>query len=139
MAAKSRKDLNLEQKVQVIKLSDEGLAVKNILSRVKCGKSQVYNILKRKQEIMEEYESLGGQSLNCHRKRRKTEYDEINRLTYEFFQDCHRRKINLTGPLLQEKALQFASELNFSEFKASNGWLEAFKKRHNIIGIKLSG
>ena len=35
--------------------------------------------------------------------------------------------------MIQERALKFASDLNVESFKASNGWLESFKKRHNII------
>jgi hypothetical protein len=36
------------------------------------------------------------------------------------------RRINVTGPLLKEKALKFASDFGISTFKASNGWLESF-------------
>lgn len=38
----------------------------------------------------------------------------------------------VTGPAIQEKALQFANRLDLHEFKASNGWLARFKSRHNI-------
>ncbi|KAL1448239.1 hypothetical protein WDU94_003519, partial [Cyamophila willieti] len=33
---------------------------------------------------------------------------------------------------LQEKAEQMAEAHGLNEFKASNGWLEKFRKRHNI-------
>ncbi|GBN33005.1 Tigger transposable element-derived protein 4 [Araneus ventricosus] len=42
--------------------------------------------------------------------------------------------------MLQKKAEEFEKELDSnSEFKASNGWLENFKKRHNIAFRKLCG
>ena len=31
--------------------------------------------------------------------------------------------------MLQKKALELPASLNISEFKASNGWLEAFRKK----------
>ena len=45
----------------------------------------------------------------------------------------------MSGPLIQEQALKFASELGNTNFAASNGWLESFKARHNIVRGSLSG
>jgi hypothetical protein len=33
---------------------------------------------------------------------------------------------------LQTKALQVAANIGLNDFRASNGWLEAFRKRHYI-------
>jgi hypothetical protein len=41
--------------------------------------------------------------------------------------------------LFYKKALKFAKDLNKPEFKASNGWLEAFIKRNNIVFGTMSG
>lgn len=47
----------------------------------------------------------------------------------------------ITGPLLQEKAMQIAQGLDISqdEFKASNGWLNRFKSRNRIKAKFISG
>ena len=50
-----------------------------------------------------------------------------------------RRKLPISGPMLQEKALQFAKDLGNTEFKASNGWLESFRKCNNIALYVKSG
>ena len=50
-----------------------------------------------------------------------------------------RRKLPISGPMLQEKALQFAKDLGNTEFKASNGWLESFRKCNNIAFYVKSG
>ena len=56
-------------------------------------------------------------------------------LTWEWSKDMSSRKIPISGPLLQERALLFAKGLENEEFKASNGWLESFRKKHNITFI----
>ena len=51
---------------------------------------------------------------------------------YNWFSAARANNIPVSGPILQQKALHVAELLHFSDFKASNGWLEAFRKRHNI-------
>ncbi|KAG9306249.1 hypothetical protein G9A89_016153 [Geosiphon pyriformis] len=44
----------------------------------------------------------------------------------------------LTGKILQMKALKFAEKfLEENNFKASDNWLEKFKKCHNLHHIKI--
>ncbi|KAG9301995.1 hypothetical protein G9A89_021039 [Geosiphon pyriformis] len=46
----------------------------------------------------------------------------------------------LTGKILQTKALKFAEKfLKENNFKASDGWLEKFKKCYNLHHIKMHG
>ena len=63
----------------------------------------------------------------------------MNELTWEWFKDATTRRLPVSGPMLRERALKFASELGNVEFKASNGWLEAFRKRHQIVFGKMNG
>ena len=37
------------------------------------------------------------------------------------------------------KASKFAIDLGLTDFKASNGWLESWKSRHSVKGLKVSG
>ena len=50
---------------------------------------------------------------------------------------------SISGPLLQEKAKHFSTQLNTEtadrEFKASTGWLEKFKTRHGIRNLSIQG
>ena len=50
-----------------------------------------------------------------------------------------RRKLTISGPMLQEKALQFAKDLDNTEFRGSNGWLKSFRTRNNIAFYTKSG
>ena len=73
------------------------------------------------------------------KRRRKTWNEEVNELTLRWFTIARSKNIPESGPMLQEKALAFAAEMGNLEFKASNGWLEAFRKRNGISFSCLSG
>ena len=58
---------------------------------------------------------------------------------YEWYLLARRRLVPVTGPMLQEEALAIVNGLGHSDFKASNGWLQRFKDRHNIKQLVVSG
>lgn len=138
-----RNQLSLEVKMDVIKMHDQQhlscRAIVETLGRrgIRCGKTQIQCIIKKKREWIQEFE--GNVPLDRKRKARKTGNEEINALLYEWFKDCTARMLPVSGPLLQEKARQIARELQVPDFKASNGWLEAFRKRHSIVYGKING
>ena len=47
--------------------------------------------------------------------------------------------IHISGPIIQEEALQIALKMNATGFTASNGWLEKWKIRHNIKQFRVAG
>ena len=50
---------------------------------------------------------------------------------------CRRLGLPFIGPLLQFHA--YAERLQISNFKASDGWLNRFKERHNISLMPIQG
>ena len=43
------------------------------------------------------------------------------------------RRKPMSGPMIQKEARQTASKLGAEGFNGSNGWLQKWKNRHNII------
>ena len=56
----------------------------------------------------------------------------LNEQVWEWFVAARSKNIPVSGTILQEKALNIATELGQTDFKASNGWLEKFRLRYNI-------
>lgn len=119
MESRKRTVLSIQDKAKAIELSEKGLSSRKISEIFKCGKTQVDPERKRRRHI--------------------TGNEEINELCWKWFQDATKRRICVTGPLLQEQARKFSTQLNNDSFKASNGWLEFFRKRHNISFGLMSG
>ena len=129
----SRKTITLAQKVEAIhKYEKVGKSQQAIADEYGVGKTQISNIMKRKREYLDDYEANGP----CTKKRatRKTGNEEINQLCWEWFCDGTSRQAPVSGPLLKEQTLVFAEQLGITTFKASTGWLDSFKKRHQISG-----
>ena len=93
--------------------------------------------MKRKAKVLEDYEN--NVALDRKRKRYNGTNDQINDIMWTWFQDASRRQVPISGPLLQETVRQMAEKFKNETFKASNGWLQSFIKRHNIVFGSMTG
>ena len=140
MSTKNKKscynELNLKKKIELIKFSESN-SIRTTANNFNVGIGTVVRIKQRKDEYLKMYEeNVNEERL---RKRRKTEFFEINDLVWSWFLKVRAAKIPLSGPLIQEAALEFSKKLNKPNFKASNGWLESFCKSKNISFLSLNG
>ena len=130
--------LTLADKVKVIQKKEQfGLSARKLAEEFKVGKTQIQTILNNKRKHLDDYEANAPRAKK--RCMRTTGNEEINELSYKFFIDCITHLIAVSGPILQQKALDFAKDLGITGFQASNGWLDSFKKRHNIAGFSMIG
>ncbi len=128
--------LTLKEKMEVIDLWGK-MNVKQLCDKFKCGKTQIYGIIKNKNQITEEW--LKGER-NLHSKRQKIcPNEQVNKILFKWFIDARNKNLPISGPMLQEQGKQIASKLENSDFKASNGWLESFRKRYSISYKQISG
>ena len=71
---------------------------------------------------------------------RKGEFPQLEEALFLWFKDVRSRNIPIDGPTLQQKGLEFANKLNLGdEFKASDGWIDNFKKRYSISFKSIQG
>jgi hypothetical protein len=72
------------------------------------------------------------------RKLKKTGNEDINEIVWDWFVSAKAKKSSVSGPILQQKAKEVADTLGKTDFKASNGWLESFRKRHSVVSSSVS-
>lgn len=60
-------------------------------------------------------------------------YEDVEVAVYKWFLDTRSRNI-VSGPVIEQKAKDFAFLLNRRNFKGGAGWLQHFKERHSIVG-----
>ncbi|GBN28399.1 Tigger transposable element-derived protein 4 [Araneus ventricosus] len=89
-------------------------------------------IFNKKNKITELWLNENG---STKRKIWKTANEEISEIVCEWFVDAKSRSLPISGPILQAQAKDIAEKLGKTDFHASNGWLESFRKRH-VISFK---
>ena len=117
--SKSRTCLTLEKQREVIRGCDSGKSSRILAVEYGVGRTQILNIIKRRDAILKDTPGL---PLSSKRKHRETGNEPVNELMFEWFNDAKRRKVHITGPMMSEQALHFAHDLGIPDFKASNGW-----------------
>ncbi|RWS01218.1 major centromere autoantigen B-like protein, partial [Dinothrombium tinctorium] len=126
-----RKFLTLEEKIQVIeKKNSSQLGIRTLAEEFGCGRTQINNILKNQNELLKQYEEF---KCGACKKLKPSRFNEkINEAVFEFFLKARSKNIPISGPMLQSKAREFADAIG-ENFSASNGWLEKFRRRNNIV------
>ncbi|XP_067661534.1 uncharacterized protein [Haliotis asinina] len=138
-AKRARMELTLNQKLKLIEdfESVPRPSQKELAFKYQIARQTVSDILKKK----DFYQTKSEQNISPKTKRfnDNCKFDRINKLTYSWFLAARSQQLPISGPILKERALQFASQLDISDFKASDGWLASWKTRHDIKQLKVSG
>ncbi|XP_072343659.1 uncharacterized protein C17orf113-like isoform X3 [Scyliorhinus torazame] len=124
-----RTAITLAQKVQIIlKLNDPSFKQKEIAREYGLTASAISKIVKKKEEILEEW--LRGGNLERKRKR-EGKNQTIDDALLSWFWTASKEKGPISGPVLMAKAKALAEEMGI-EFKPTNGWLCRWKNRNNL-------
>ena len=136
---RQRVELTLSDKVKLIKDHDTlpKPSQRQLAEKYQVGKSTVGDILRKKDTYLEQFE-LNANS-NKQRFNTNCKFFDINDVVWKWFSSARSKGIPISGPIIQEKALQFATELNIPDFKASNGWLDRWRTRYSVNAFKVSG
>jgi hypothetical protein len=127
--------LNIRQKFEVLQQIDQRVPYREIAKSFNIAQSTITGIKKNREEIVSLMNAEHGVNLHMHRihKSMSQQSKVLDDRIYEWFIANKINLITVTGKQIQEKALEIAQELLIEDFKASNGWLDAFKRRHNIV------
>lgn len=134
--------VSLEKKLEALKRLDQGQKIKRVASELGVGEATVSDWRKKREEI-EKWcfqISLGMCNETIHRKTmKKGEFENISEALYMWFIEMRKNDSPVSGPILQSKALELHRSFNEgTEFTASNGWLERWKRKYGISGKKLN-
>lgn len=122
--------LTNSRKVLLIADFDSGTSFEDLEEKYSVDSETVRLILRDRVRIIRE-EAIQMSDRRKNRVRR-TSYVGLNIMMWKFFKDCRDNGLQLNGKQLKEHAKTIANQLGLQSFKGSEGWLDAFKKRHKI-------
>ena len=132
----ARKNLTLNEKKQIIEAASDNVTQTELAKRFEVPRTTIIGIIKSKEMIQNAIES-GNASKRIRIKSSRNE--ELEQAILIWFKQVRSQNISVIGQLLQEKAREIAAQLQISEFRASNGWLEKFLRRHSITLKSVQG
>ena len=139
---RKRSILSIKDKKSIILRLEKGEKGTNLSTEYDVSKQQISDIRKNKDKIMKFVDNLESDE-GLKRKSLKVAHDEqLDKALYGWFIQQRTAGTPISGPLLQEKAKHFYSQLHMEiadgeTFKASTGWLEKFKNRHGIRNLSI--
>ena len=139
---KKRNELSLQKKYELLQMAEKNptLGVRKLAEYFSIGKTQASTILKNKVTILESYEGNASSDICRSLKRARTsQFADVNDRLYDWYLMAVHKNIYPDGPKICQKAKEIAQHLDISDFKASNGWLEKWKLKHNIRQMTISG
>lgn len=129
----------MKEKIEVLEVAErEKLSVRCLAERFHVGKTQINELLKDGEAIRKVWALNSNENVK-NVKFRKTTASEVDEVVLKWFRSARAKNIPVSGVLLQEKAREVGERLGLENFKASNGWLEKFRTRHNISFKQICG
>uniref|UniRef100_A0A0K8V8A3 Jerky-like n=2 Tax=Bactrocera latifrons TaxID=174628 RepID=A0A0K8V8A3_BACLA len=139
MSQKRPKYLSLKEKVNVIGKLKAGSSVTHLANQHSVAKSTICAINKKKENILKCVNSTFSgpgkrKTLKC------SELPKMEKALYRWFLKQRQKNYPVNGLIVKEKAKFFHSTIKEtqSDFNASDGWLQHFKKRYGVRFIKIS-
>lgn len=135
---RKRKSLTAAQKKEICskKISTPSLKQKDIAKEYDVSEGMVSDILKEKDRWI----AIDNDSYQASLKReKKIQFPIIEEALTVWIDKALQAGLVLTESILATKALDFALLCKEEKFKASHGWLDNFKKRHNLKQYNIHG
>ncbi|XP_042866774.1 tigger transposable element-derived protein 4-like isoform X1 [Penaeus japonicus] len=123
--------LSLETKVEIIRRIQSGEKQVDLAMEYNVGRSTLSFIMKHAEKFLGVWKN--GKFHPDSKRLRGAQREDVEEALYEWYKQALQMHVTITGPILCQKAKDFAVKLGYKEFKATHGWLDRFKHRKNIV------
>lgn len=127
----------LQEKADILREVDAGLLPKQEIAK-KHGipKTTPSTYIKNKRTIED---ALQAEVASKRRRLRPAKYPDLEKALLIWIKKMRSQDIPLSGPVILAKAADFALQLDYDDFAASDGWLHRFRERYDLVFRAVSG
>ena len=115
-------------KCKALKDLEKGMTNNDVAAKYGVLKNTLSTCVKNKHKLTASLKKKG--TLSSQKSTRCGSYDRIDKAFFQWFVGKSSQKVPIDGIILKEKVLEFAKILGIKEFKASDCWLNKWKKRY---------
>jgi len=136
---KKRKSLTAAQKKEIClkKISKPFLKQKELANEYEVSEGMISDILKAKDRWLSV--DLNNSYQAGLKREKKLPFVTIEESLALWVENALQVGLNISDEILKIKALEFAFLCNEEKFKGSSGWIDNFKKRHNLKQYNIHG
>ncbi|XP_058800605.1 jerky protein homolog-like [Phymastichus coffea] len=135
---KHQVNLSIKDKLDIIAKLEKGQSTDDLAKFYNVDSSTIRNTRSSKSDILKRSLALEQSKQPLDSKRIRTEENIRDTALYSWFEDERAAGTPISGSYLQEKALELHKAKGLEgDFKASNGWLNNFKKRYGIRELSM--
>lgn len=136
MSTNKRVRLNVSTKYELIQDKGKGVKISELATKYGIVESTIRKIIKEKDKIRRAFESnIGGERKSL----KGAANPELERTLIAFVTDMNARGGQVSQDLIQVKARDIATKSNITDFQASRGFFQNFKKRNSVAMKQLHG
>ena len=122
---------SLKEKCDIVHHIEKGMANKKPSEKPEVLKNTISTWMKKKEKLFSPLQETSSfTKINC-----ICNHQEVDNAVYDCFILQRSLQIPIDSALIREKARFFAETLKFLGFKASDWWMEKWKKRYKKLNI----
>ena len=129
------------QRLEIVNIID-GLnppSLRSIGRQFEVNEKVIRNIKESKYEIKNRTSTMTEAARKKSKRASTAMYPDMERLLFDWLTAVRQSGLMVPPSMLQQKALDIAKSLGHEDFKASNGWLQNYRKRFTIGTMLLHG
>lgn len=132
----SRIALSLTEKLSILHKYDSNPSLEKtkLAESLNISESTLRTIIVKRKEI----QKRANEGSNKRKKIKNGKYFTLEQILIQWINEMNANSTPLNGPIIQRRAIKIAKSLKITDFNATNGWLDRFKKRNLISYQKVS-